>query len=91
MGLPVNLVGFIGLFLQGRKDVVPDAGLSPAIEAARYRAVRAVAVWDIPPRRACTQNPQDTIDDAPMVRRRLPGPRLLRWQQRLQLLPLFVG
>jgi hypothetical protein len=44
-----------------------DAGFAPAIEAAGHRAPGAVTFWQITPGSTGAQNPQDTVDEASMI------------------------
>ena len=55
--VPVDLTTGIGLDLQSRQNVLPQAGLAPAIEPTGDGADRAIALGQIPPRRAGAQNP----------------------------------
>ena len=91
MHVPVELVVRVGLLLDGSQETVPDPRDAPAIEAAGDGARGTVAVGQIAPRSTGTQDPQDAVDDTPMLDVRAAGFRFLGRQQRLQLGPLFVG
>jgi hypothetical protein len=89
--LPIELASGIGLLFKRIKHVLEDTGFLPAIEAARHRAPRAIALWQIVPGGAGAQNPQHAIKDATMVDGWPPGLRFLGREQRSELLPLRVG
>lgn len=91
MNVPVESTFGIGLLLDGLQEMLPDAGFSPAIEAARHGTPRPKALGQIPPGGTPTQYPQDATDDASMVQRRSSGLRFLRRKQRFDPLPLRVG
>ena len=67
MNVPVESTLGIGLLLDSLKEMLPDAGFSPAIEAARHSTPRPKAHGQIPPGGTGTQYPQDAIDDASMI------------------------
>src|SRR5260370_24875457 len=91
MQVPVHPTGLVGLLLQRGQDAVPDAGGTPAIEAAGDRLVAAVALRQVLPGRSGPQDPLDTIDDGTMVVIGPPRPWVLGRQQRLRARPLLVG
>ena len=72
----------------GVHQTVPDAGLAPPIEAVVGGRVRAISFGQIPPRRTGTQNPEDTVENTPIVLWLHTAP-VLR-QQRLDDAPLEV-
>ena len=72
----------------GVHQAVPDAGFAPPIEAVVGRRVRAISFGQIPPRRAGTQHPEDTVENTSIVLGFHAAP-LLR-QQRLDDAPLEV-
>jgi hypothetical protein len=79
--LPLYLSSGISVLLDFREDSVPNACFTPAVKAGGYGFVRAIAFGQILPRSACSQYPQDAIDDCAMV---LAGPArlwLLWWEQ----------
>jgi hypothetical protein len=88
--VPIDLTGGIGLRLDLGKDAVPEAGLTPTVEAAGDGGPGTVALGQVPPRGASAQNPQNAVDDLAMISRRTASPGFL-WQKWLQPLPLFVG
>ncbi len=89
--VPVDLACRLRLGLQRRQDAVPHARGAPTVEAARDRPTQPIARRQVAPGRTGAQNPQNTIDNAPMRRVRMPRPGLLRRQVRLQSPPLRVG
>jgi hypothetical protein len=51
----------------GIQDAIPDASLSPSVETVVAGRVRAKASRQIPPRRTGAQDPEDAVQDAPIV------------------------
>src|SRR5215208_1657990 len=88
---PVQVAVGIGLGLQVGEDAVPDALLAPAVVAAGDGAALAVAPRQVVPGRTGAQDPEDAVDDPPMVDARFARLGLLRWEQRLESRPLLVG
>src|SRR5690349_6385559 len=78
--VPVDLAALVRLGLQVREDALPDPGLAPAVEPARYGAHRAVAPRQVAPQRAAAMDPQNAVQNLPVVLVRPPGPGLLRRQ-----------
>ncbi len=64
MNGPAHPACGIGLLLDNLKEALPDASLSPAVEAAGHRAPRAIAFGQITPGSARTQQPQNAVDYA---------------------------
>lgn len=89
--VPVHPTGLVGLLLQRGQDTVPDAGRTPAIEAAGNRLRAAVALGQVLPGRPRAQDPLDAIDDGTMVVIGPPGLWFLGRQQGRQARPLLVG
>lgn len=85
---PVEVAPLIGLLLERGQDPIPDARRAPAVEPTGDRAPRAEAFRQIPPWRAGLEDPEDPIDDPPMVMVRPPHRRPLWWEKLLQALPL---
>ncbi len=67
---------------------VPDAGLAPANEAVVAGRVRAILSRKSTPRRSRPQNPEDAVQDTPVVYAGHAA-RLVR-QQRLDHIPLEI-
>ena len=88
---PVDPASSIGLGVHLRKDAVPEARLLPSVEAPGHCGPAPVAFGQVPPRRTRAQDPQDAVNDLPVIDRRSASMGFLRWQQRLQPLPLLVG
>jgi hypothetical protein len=89
--LPIKLAGGIGLLGERIKEALEDAGFLPAIEAAGHRAPGAIALGQVPPGGPGTQDPQEAVQDAPVIDRRPTRARCLGREQRLQPLPLGIG
>src|SRR5258708_35473911 len=88
---PVHLPLAICPRAQGRQEARPDAGVAPAIEAARDGVPRAILRWQVAPGSARGQDPEDTVEDASMRVARTANAGLLRWEEGSQLLPLHIG
>ena len=90
MDAPVEFTSRIGTLLDRRQEPFPDSGASPPLKAAVDRGPRPIPLGQVPPRRPRAQDPQDPIEDTPMVGG---GPSRVRLfgEQRLQPLPLFIG
>jgi hypothetical protein len=52
------------------QDAIPDAGLSPSVEAIVTGRVGAKASRQIPPRRTGTQDPEDAVQHPPIINTR---------------------
>jgi hypothetical protein len=89
--LPIELAGGIGLPCERVKQALEDAGSLPAVEATGDGAPGAIALGQIPPGRPGAQDPQETVQDAPMIDRWPTSARFLGREQRLQPLPLGIG
>lgn len=88
--LPIHLPFGIGFLLQRREDLLPDACALPAIKAAGDGAPRSISLWEISPRRSCSHDPQDRVEDQAMILCWVSHFWVLRWQERTQSLPLLV-
>ncbi len=88
--VPIHLAPSIGLRLQRRQHLVPNACRTPAVEPARHRAHRTIALRQVAPGGACPMHPQHAVQNAPVILVWPPCPGLLGWQQRLQPPPLRV-
>ena len=73
----------------GVHQPVPYACLPPSIEAVVTGCARAVALWQVAPRRTGSQHPEDAVQHAPVIDARHAS-RLVG-QQRLDHAPLEVG
>src|SRR4051794_39323065 len=71
--VPLDLAALLRFGLQVRQDALPDPGLAPAVEPARHRAHRPIAPWQVAPRRAGAMDPQNAVQNAPVVLARTPG------------------
>lgn len=54
----------------GIHDPVPDAGLRPAAKAIVAGGVRPVAFRQVRPRSAAAQDPEDAVQNAPVIHAR---------------------
>jgi hypothetical protein len=90
MLFPIDAPISITLLLQSLQDALPDPGLLPSIKAARHRPVGTISLRQISPGSACSQDPQDPIENASMVFGWAPNFRFLRGKQGAQLLPLLI-
>src|SRR3954453_21653718 len=90
MQAPVHLVAFLGLRLRPRDYPLPYPRRAPAVEPARHRPDRAIALRQVAPRRASAQNPQNAVQDGTVVMVRPARTRPLGRQQWLQAPPLRV-
>lgn len=91
MEAPVKLALGVGLLLEIGQDAVPDASTSPAIEAGGNRLPGTILLGQIPLGRTGAIEPQQAVHDLAMILGRATTSRLLRWKQRPQPFPLFVG
>lgn len=91
MRVPIDLPLFIRLLNDLFQQRLPHPPLLPALKTAVDARPLAVTLWQVTPGTAAAQHPQDAIDDRAGVQRWTAPLRLSRWQQRLHLLPLFVG
>ena len=91
MDFPVDLAIGVGLRLDCRQELTPDASLLPAVEAAGHGTPRAIAFGQIPPGSPSAQNPENPIENAAMIDGWTTCLRFLWGEQRLQPLPLRMG
>lgn len=88
---PVEVPARIRLLLHGGKQAVPEAGFAPPIKTARDRLPGAIALGQITPRDAGSQEPEDAIEHAAVVPGGTTGGRFLGRKERTELLPLLVS
>src|SRR3954470_14901708 len=88
--VPIDLATLLRASLQSRQNAPPDPSLAPAVEPARHRAHWAVTAPQNTPPGPRAIDPQNAVQNLPVVLIRPPCPWLLRRQQRLQPLPLLV-
>src|SRR3954454_17961992 len=88
--IPVDLAPRVSLSLKGREEAVPNPRSAPAIEAARHRSDRAIALRQVPPVAAGAVDPQHAAHHAAVIMIGSARAGLLRRQQRLKSLPLCV-
>jgi hypothetical protein len=91
VALPIDLSLLIRLLLECSQDPIPDARFLPPIEATGDGAPGAIALRQIPPGSTGLENPEDPVDDPPMVVVGTADLWLLRGKQGLQPLPLRFG
>jgi hypothetical protein len=88
---PIQLAFEVGLWLVAGEDVLPQSVFSPAIETARNGLPLAIVLWHVAPGCACSENPEDAVDDDAVVKAGTTDARCLGRQQWLQTLPLGVS
>ena len=91
MDLPIH----VAFPLQGRlyfgKQLDPGTRLAPALKATVDGGPLPIALWHISPGCPGAQDPQDAVQDLPMILRRSPSQFFRYWEQTFQSLPLLVG
>jgi hypothetical protein len=65
--IPVQVPCGVGLLLDRGKEVRPDAGLAPAVEAAGDGGPAAIPLGHVTPGGTGTEDPQDAVQDASVV------------------------
>src|SRR3954463_6161021 len=88
--IPVDLAPRVRLSLKGAEDAVPNPRSAPAVEAARHRSDRAIALRQVAPGGAGAVDPQHAAHHAAVIMIGSARAGLLRRQQRLKSLPLCV-
>jgi hypothetical protein len=73
----------------GVHQSIPNAGLSPPVEATEGRGARPVALRQIRPRRPRPQHPENAVENPPIVNTR-PAARLVR-KMRFDRLPFPIA
>jgi hypothetical protein len=71
--------------------MLKDPGFLPAVEAARHLPPGAIALRQVVLGGGSAEHPQHPLANAAVVDGRSPRLRFLRWEQRLEPLPLCVG
>ena len=79
--VPSEMPVGVSLLLDGRKEPLPDPGLTPPIKAARHRAPGAIPLWQITPGGAGAEEPENTVEYPTMVGSWTACFRLLRGQE----------
>jgi hypothetical protein len=88
--VPIDGPARIGRRLQTGQHTLPNPATAPTIEPARHRPDRPIAPRQIAPRRTGTVDPQNAIQNAPVVLIGTARARSLGRQQGCQALPLRV-
>src|SRR3954451_14980160 len=88
--IPVDLAPRVSLSLKAGEDAVPNTRSAPAIEAARHRSDRAIALRQVAPGGAGAVDPQHAAHHAAVIMIGSARAGLFRRQQRLKSLPLCV-
>lgn len=86
---PVELTFPVSFSLQGCPDLLPKAFGRPAPEPAGDRGPFAEALWDVAPRRTCSEHPKDATDDGTVLQIWTSQTKA-GWQEGLQTLPVFI-
>ena len=87
---PLDLALLCRFRLHLLEDLLPQPPFAPAVEASVNRLPWPIPLRQVAPRSTRSQDPQNAVDDLAMVRSRPTGFWLLRWKQRLNLLPFFI-
>ena len=90
MDFPIHIALHVQGSLQLGKHLVPDARLTPALEAAVDRGPLAVPFGQISPGCACPQHPDNPIQEFSMILCRSSTFRFDFREQRFDPLPLFI-
>jgi hypothetical protein len=72
MDRPIELTFQVSKALKLRPDLPPKAFCSPAAEPAGDGRPLAETLWNITPRRTCSENPEGATDDGSMFQIRTP-------------------
>ncbi len=80
----------VGLPLHVGQKAIPDASVLPPVEARRHRLPRAISVRQDSPRTTGTQDPEDAVDNRPVIAGWTTGTGFLRGQQRAEPVPLCI-
>jgi hypothetical protein len=78
---PVQLALGITLSLQLHQNTLPDATLPPAVVTTGHRTPLTIPFGQVSRGSTCPQDPEDPIDDLPMVKIWSTYSWFLRWQQ----------
>lgn len=89
--VPVEVAPGIRLRLQAPQHPVEHAGRPPAVEPARHSPDSTIAGRQIRPRRTRAHDPEHAVQDLAVILGRPARARLLRRQQRGDLLSLRIG
>ena len=91
LDLPVHLASRVGEFLNTGEQFGPNAPVLPAVKPGTYRFPVAIALWKVTPWTSRALDPEDAIQDGPVIQGRPTSARSLWWEQWSQLAPLLVG
>ena len=67
MHFPLDLAVSVLDLLASSKDAIPYPTLLPAIKATGNGLPLPITLWQIPPGRSRLQNPDNPVDDRPMI------------------------
>jgi len=84
---PVEPARRVALALQLGQDALPEAAFGPAIESRGHRPPRPVPLRQVTPGSAGLAQPEQGVDDRPVIPGRPADPRPLRRQKRRQTPP----
>lgn len=76
--------------LHGVKDLVPDAGLPPALVAGIDCLPRTEVRWHFSPGGAGADDPEDAGQDGAVIEGRPAGGRFLGWEDGSDSCPLLI-
>ena len=87
---PLDIVMLVSVYLHLLKDALPQPVFAPLVEAPIHGLPGTISLGQVAPWCTRTQNPKNSINDLAVVGSGTTSIRLLGWQQRFDLLPLFV-
>ena len=91
LDFPIHLTGLVGAFLDTGEYVGPDSPFLPPVEPGTHGFPVAIAFRKVTPRASRALDPEDAIQDGPVIQGRPTCARSLWWKQWSQLVPLLVG
>ena len=90
LDFPIHMASMVGTFLDTGEYLGPDPLLLPAVEPGTHRFPVAIAFGKVAPCASRALDPEDAIQDGPVIQGRPTRARSLWWEQWSQLAPLLV-
>ena len=90
LDFPIHMASMVGTFLDTGEYLGPDPMLLPAVEPGTHRFPVAIAFGKVAPCASRALDPEDAIQDGPVIQGRPTRARSLWWEQWSQLAPLLV-
>lgn len=90
LDFPIHMASMVGTFLDTGEYLGPDPLLLPAVEPGTHRFPVAIAFGKVAPCASRALDPEDAIQDGPVIQARPTRARSLWWEQWSQLAPLLV-